>query len=82
MAEFSLPAPWGAPEAELVCVPCGRTTAHYERRLTLMADEPSDRLAGQVAWFCVTCGHKHAARTDPEAPSTSEDDDSQMFDRH
>ena len=82
MSEFSLPAPWGAPESELACAHCGRTTTHYERRVTLVADEASDRRTGHVAWFCMECGHKHEAKAEPDRPSPPSDDITEMFDRH
>ena len=82
VAEFSLPAPWGASESELACARCGRTTSHYARRVTLMADEESDRRTGEVAWFCVVCGHKHEVRDELQRRSPPGDDFTEMFDRH
>jgi hypothetical protein len=82
MAEFSLPAPWGAAESQLDCARCGKVTNHYERRVTLMADEASDRRAGHVAWFCTECGSTHESRSEPDPPSQSGDDFTELFDRH
>jgi rubrerythrin len=82
MSEFSLPAPWGASESQLDCARCGKVTNHYERRVTVMADEASDRRAGHVAWFCTECGTKHEPRSEPDPPSQSGDDLTELFDRH
>jgi hypothetical protein len=84
MAEFSLPAPWGAPTLELSCARCGRTTHHYGRCVTLMADDDSDRRGGQIDWFCIECGHKHEpARVQDQPPLTGDDDGlTELFDRH
>jgi rubrerythrin len=82
MTEFSLPAPWGASESQLACARCGRVTNHYERRVTVMADEASDRRAGHVAWFCTVCGATHDSRREPDPPSHSGDDLTELFDRH
>jgi hypothetical protein len=81
MAEFSLPAPWGAPESSLHCDHCGRETVHYQRRVTVLVDEESDRRAGRVAWFCVECGHKHVEPATPQGPERP-DDITELFDRH
>ena len=82
MAEFSLPAPWGAPESQLDCARCGRATNHYERRVTVMADESSDRRVGHLAWFCMECGHVHATVPATEQPHGPGDELTQLFDRH
>jgi hypothetical protein len=82
MSEFPLPAPWGASEAQLDCARCGKATNHYERRVTVMADEESDRRAGHVAWFCTECGTPQQARPEPEPPSSSSDGLDELFDRH
>jgi hypothetical protein len=81
MAHFALPSPWNAPESDRRCAACGRTTRHFGRRLTLVEDVESDRQGGEVAWFCMECGHKHAA---PETAtgSSAKDDLSELFDRH
>ena len=83
MAEFSLPAPWGAPDSELACASCGRTTHHYGRSVTLMADDGSDRHSGQIDWFCIECGHKYEPPSVPNQPSLMSDDGlTELFDRH
>jgi hypothetical protein len=82
MSEFSLPAPWGASESQLDCARCGKVTNHYERRVTVMADEASDRRAGHVAWFCTECGTRQESRSDPGPPLQSGDDLTELFDRH
>lgn len=83
MAEFSLPAPWGAPDSELACAHCDRTTHHFGRSVTLLADDDSDRRSGQIDWFCIECGHKHEQAI-PNRPSRISDDDdmTELFDRH
>ena len=82
MSEFSLPAPWGASESQLDCARCGRVTNQYERRVTVMADETSDRRAGHVAWFCTECGTTNESRSPSDPPSKSGDDLTELFDRH
>jgi hypothetical protein len=83
MAEFSLPAPWGAPDAELPCAHCGRTTHHYGRSVALLVDDDSDRRSGRIDWFCIECGHKHEPGA-PCRPSLMSDEDglTELFDRH
>jgi hypothetical protein len=82
MAEFSLPAPWGAPDSELACDRCGKPTHHYGRRVTVMADEESDRDTGQIDWFCVVCGHKYEQTGRSDRPLPINDDMTELFDRH
>jgi len=82
MTQFPLPAPWGAPEAELACSQCKAPTQHFGRRLTTMADEESDRQSGELAWFCGQCGHRHEAIDQPDSQSPSGDDITELFDRH
>ena len=84
MAEFSLPAPWGAPDSEHACARCGRITHHYGRRVTLVADEESDRRSGRLEWFCSECGHRYQQDAIPDRPSRTGDHDgvTELFDRH
>jgi hypothetical protein len=82
MTLFPLPAPWGAPEAELACAQCKAPTQHFGRRVTIMDDEESDRQGGDVAWFCARCGHRHEAADQPDSRSASGDDLNELFDRH
>jgi hypothetical protein len=83
MTQFPLPAPWGAPEAELACTQCKALTRHFGRRVTSLADEESDRQSGELAWFCARCGHRHEPTDQPESKSSPPDDDfTELFDRH
>ena len=82
MTLFPLPAPWGAPESELACAQCGVVTQHFGRRVTVMADEESDRQSGEVAWFCSRCGHRHEGGDQPDSQPSPGDDINELFDRH
>jgi hypothetical protein len=82
MTLFPLPAPWGAPEAELHCAQCGAVTQHFGRRIAAMDDEESDRQTGEVAWFCARCGHRHEDADPPDSQPHSDDDIDELFDRH
>ena len=68
VVNLHLPAPWGAPERDLRCERCARTTRHYGRRVTAIAGDDSDRAAGEVVWFCTICGHRHDAANGSVAP--------------
>jgi hypothetical protein len=59
-------------------------THHYGRRVTLVADEESDRRSGQIEWFCSECGHRYEQAAVPDRPSRTSDDDglTELFDRH
>lgn len=81
--DLHLPPPWGAPERDLRCDLCVRTTRHYGRRVTSSVDDDSDRAAGTVVWFCVDCGHRHK-RVAENAPVQQANDDTltELFERH
>jgi hypothetical protein len=83
MGEIHLPPPWNAPQQERACARCNRVTAHYSRRVSTSADDASDRVTGQVFWFCTSCGDRYARAVDAPAPSAAEPDDlEELFDRH
>jgi hypothetical protein len=58
-------------------------THHYGRRVTVAADEESDRRSGQIEWFCSECGHRQQAAVRDRPFRTGEDDGlTELFDRH
>jgi hypothetical protein len=78
-----LPPPWGAPERDLPCERCNRSTPHYGRRVAASADDGSDRAVGEVVWLCTDCGHRREIIAEEATLKQANADDlSELFDRH